>query len=159
MYSYIFKSKLKQLNPHLYVREDAQIARNKEHSATGIYTKNVHRENTKSDYNYLNADAAQWLEAKETGNTDTFITACPSGWIPEYDTFDIESGRVLAKGWRTIVLHLVKEKHCSLERAQRIFTSSLGEHTWDRAGFEGRLSIARKAAGWKSVQEQLAKYL
>ncbi len=158
MYTYIFKAKLKQLNDLLYLREDAAAKRDSDRSASGIYTRVRKHEHVKSDYNQLDSEGRAWLEAKEHGTMDAFVTACPNGWVPEYDQFDLDNGRILAKGWRTIALHLVKEKHCSLERAQRIFTSSLGEHTWDKASYEQRLAMARKVAGWKSTQDHIAAF-
>lgn len=156
MYSFVFKEKLRRLNPSLYLKEDIASQRDEHNSASGIYSRAKMRDDKKSNYNQLDTAARQWLTAKESGNMDTYITACPNGWIPEYDVIDVDTGRLVAKGWRTIVLFLVKQRQCSLERARNIFSRTLGEHTWDLASYEGRLQMARKAAKWKSTQEQIA---
>lgn len=155
MYSYIFKEKLRRLNNNLYLKEDNAVARTNEVRAAGIYTRVTRRTDQKSNYHQLDADAQKWLSASESGHTDKFITGCPTGWIPEHDVIDIETGRILQKGWRTVVLYLVKERLCSLDKAKQVFSSSLGESDWDKWGYDKRLYELRKAAGWKSASETL----
>jgi hypothetical protein len=156
MYSYIFKEKLRKLNPALYLKEDNAIARAADVRASGIYNRTRKRTDIKSGYGQLDFEGRQFLEAQESGNSDVFVTGCPTGWIPEYDEMNLESGRIVQKGWRTIVLHLIKERLCTEEKARRIFSPSLGETQWDRAGYDGRLAMQRKAAGYKTAREQLA---
>lgn len=155
MYSYIFKEKLRKLNPSLYLKEDNAVARTNDVRASGIYSRVTRRVDAKSNYHQLDSDAQKFLFAHESGNADKFVTGCPTGWIPEYDNIDVESGRILQKGWRTIVLYLVKERLCSLERAQKVFTSSLGTTDWDKWGYDRRLYELRQDAGWKSARNIL----
>jgi hypothetical protein len=155
MQSYIFKEKLKKLNASLYLKEDNAIARTNDVRATGIYSRVARRAADNTDYTQLTVEGRAWLSAKDAGQMDTFITGCPTGWIPEYDVFEVESGRILQKGWRTIVLYLVKERFTTLDKARNTFSRSLGESDFDKAGYDGKLAIARKASKWKSAREQL----
>lgn len=159
MHSYIFKSKLKKLNPSLYLKEDRVVERSKEVRASGIYSRDKRRTDQKTNYNQLDADATRWLSAKEAGDMDTFITGCPTSWIPERDEMDVETGRILNKGWRTVILYLVKERFCTLQKARQVFSSSLGDTDWDRWGYDARLSALRKDAGYKSASQLLGAKL
>lgn len=159
MYSYIFKEKLRKLNPSLYLKEDNAVARTNDVRATGIYSRITVRTDAKSNYHQLDADAQKWLSANESGNADKFITGCPTGWIPEYDDMDVETGRILSKGWRTIVLYLVRERFCTLDKAKKVFSSSIGESDWDKWGYDKRLSVLREDAGWKSARQLLGEMI
>lgn len=85
------------------------------------------------------------MEMKENGQAGEFICGV-SIWTPEYDRFDLETGTLLMRGWRSLVLYLVKKEICTLERAKRVFGNSLGETDYDKLHFEQKLAKAREEA-------------
>lgn len=148
MYSFEFKHKLRQLNPNLYVRDDVRSRISEEWSSAPLYIKRGKRDDHKSDYNYLDSAGAKFLRDQESGNVDEHVCGVPVGWIPEFDIYEPIKGRELARGWRTIVLLLVKKKLCTLEKAQRVFCASLGENRWDKMSYESRVAAAREEVNY-----------
>jgi hypothetical protein len=77
----------------------------------------------------------KYLEEQEKGLTDDYVCGVPHGWVPEYPVFDPKTRRLVARGWRGIVLTLVERKLTTLSKARQVFGSSLGETSYDRQPF------------------------
>jgi hypothetical protein len=125
MYSFEFKSKLKRANPDLFVNEDsARAVPGSEWNVVALCSHKAKRSDrtSRSDLQYLASDARNYLEAYEMGSTAQFICGVPQGWVPEYDLVD-GRGRILARGWRSIVKHLIKSGYTTPEKARRAFGS------------------------------------
>lgn len=140
-----FQSKLKRLNEDLYVKTDERVKHANDFWLSGIYLKAT-RQTIRGDKNYA-GDTAQrkYLEELENGNLDKYICGVCLNHIPEYDIFDFELTRLLASGWRKIVLRLVKMNLCTLAEARKVFNcSALGESTYDKMKFFDRFNWAKK---------------
>ena len=98
-----------------------------------------------ADMHYAGA-TRQHLEDSYKGLTDTFLGVVGGTEIPEFDRFNLEAGTLLMKGWRSIACLLVAQRICSLERARKVFSSSLLDCTWDKLGFDGKLAWAKADA-------------
>jgi hypothetical protein len=83
------------------------------------------------------------MEMKENGQAGEYLCGV-SEWTPEWDRFNVETGALMMRGWRSLVLHLVRKGVCSLERARKVFSSSLGESDYDRWSFDQKLAKARE---------------
>jgi hypothetical protein len=131
LYSFEFKSKLRRLNPRLYVDDTRGARIAGEWNACTIRLRRDERPEV----------IGRTSEERQVLESDTVLSGVPASWVPEYDLFDAsdrETPRLLAKGWRTIVLHLVRARYCTLDRARKVFGASLGESDWDRAKFRDR---------------------
>lgn len=134
MYLFDLQSKLKKLNSNLYIK------------GGGLYLREHKRAtNTLKDHElHYDLAAGKYLKDLYTGQVDTYIEALAKEYMPEYDEFDTEKGILRVKGWRSLLCSLVKKKIIKLESAQRIFSSSLLEQTYDKLGFDGKLAWARR---------------
>lgn len=138
MLGFVFKSKLSRLNPDLYVDDSSRRQVSGDWWTAGLYSRRVRRSSLfrGTDRHYLDAEGQRYAEACETGQIADFILGVPQGYVPEYDVYCQESGRLLARGWRSILLALVDKRLVSLDRARRVFgCASLGETPYDRANF------------------------
>jgi len=161
MYSFEFKSKLSRVNSSLYVDESRRNQVKGDYFTSGIYSRRKQRSKkamTNTESHYAGA-AREYLLAGDRGELDEFVCGCPSQWVPEYDVFDLESGKILSRGWRSIALDLVKKGHASIDRVRRVFRcSDLGRSQYDIATYEGKLSWAR-GPKWKSRTDLLKEKL
>lgn len=147
MYLFDFKSKLRKLNPALYVDSQRRAS-----VVPGLWngplmfrggTRKVKRGHGR--YNYASAEQRRYLEDLQTGARDEELCRVSLNWMPEYDQFDLEKGLILQRGWRTVLNFLVKRKTVTLNQARKIFSrSDLGTSTWDHLEFTQRLTWARK---------------
>lgn len=140
MYLFVFREKLSQLNPLLYVDTDKATQVNEEWRVAAIRLRKGRASAERTSVVGLQADAARFLSDSESGNIDEVVGGVPLEWVPEYDLLDpkAERPRLLAKGWRSIVQALVKRGLCSVERARQVFSRSLGETDYDRSSLEQR---------------------
>jgi hypothetical protein len=127
MYSFDFKSKLQRLNRDLFINEDrARDIVGTEWKTVALCSKRPKRSDkatSRSDLNYLDKSGREYLEALDSGSVAHFICGVPQGWLPERDITD-DRGRILARGWRSVVKHLIKSGYTTPERARRVFGSS-----------------------------------
>lgn len=142
-----FNLLIKKLNDRLYVKTDERKEIAEGFWVTGIYYKEPERviSRYKNNKNAVHGQHEKYLNALEAGELDKFITGVCLNVVPEYDIFDLAYNRMLAPGWRKIVLKLVQHKLCTLEKARKVFKcSSLGEHDYDKMKFFQRLAWAKK---------------
>ena len=143
-----FKNLLAKVNPLLYVYDENAAYNFGHERISGIYLRGGRRDGgiSASDKHYAGkAKAMAYLEAKESGALDTFCGGCNLGEIAEFDVFDLEFGRMVNMGWRSILLSLAKRGIISLDKAKKVFNcSSLGESDYDKLDFFGKLDYARK---------------
>lgn len=130
MYGFDFKYKLKRLNPKLYVDDTSE--RHLAVNNAKIMLRETKRTDIKSNYNYA-GEASHHMQAVESGQTDQFVTGVPGDWVPEYDEFNKE-GKVVRKGYRTILHFLAKQKLISLEKAHHLF--GYGPSFYEHLSFE-----------------------
>ena len=148
-----FSSKIKELNDHLYVKTDDRNEIAEGFHVSGVYYKQPGRVESrfKNNKNLVHAKHENYLLALEAGELDKFICGVCLEIVPEYDVFDLAYDRMLAPGWRKVVLRLVKLDLCTLVKARKVFNcSSLGEHDYDKMGFFDRLRWAKKLADGES---------
>lgn len=146
MYIFDFQSKLSRLNDKLYVDLSTSNYVTKGVRATSILYKNAkkwRRDMNEQQLQFADNKTQAFLKANYEGHMDQVVGATPTFWVPEHDVFDLESGTVIMRGWRTSVLLLVKRGLCSLDRAKRIFGQSLNEYDYDKLSYEQRLKKAR----------------
>lgn len=138
MYIGDFQDKLICLNPLLYVNNEKAQLRMKEHGflVGGIYLRKAiqNRSIKKDHWHYADSKKERdFLEASHNGRMDKFVTGLTVNHIPEYDYFDKESGKLLARGYRTILQILISKRLVDGWKAKRVFRcSSLGEADYDR---------------------------
>ena len=129
MYGFVFKSKLKKLNPDLYVDD---LGREDSNADNAQLRLREYKHSKKSNYHYA-GEAEEKLRALESGHDDTYVTAVARDWVPEYDHFSPE-GKLWRKGYRTILHFLAKKKLISLEKAYRVF--GFGPSFYEHMSFE-----------------------
>ena len=141
-----FNYRLRKLNPRLYVATTYRRHVADGYYGTGIFLKDPGRQRgaTRTEMQYGTSDQQRYLEAENSGTKDRFIMGCPVEWIPEYDVFNLETGRLMASGWRSVLMHLIKRGLIDRQYARRLFDcGSLGEATYDNLGFNGKLKFIR----------------
>ena len=146
MYFFDFNAKLKQLNARLYTNIENVTRTSPGVFSTGIYLKAGKRDKgaDKVNTNYAEGSARELLRALQEGSRDTYLMGVSTNFVPEYDVYDLDRGKILMPGWRDIVLRLVKKEVCTLERARKVFNRrSLGESDWDRLSFPQRFQWAK----------------
>lgn len=142
-----FKHKLKQLNSKLYVKTDERTHNGGDFYLSGIYFKKRERKNIRSmgdSINYAETEQIKYLQALEAGDLDTFICGICLNHVPEYDVFDLARETMLMPGWRKIVLRIVKLRLCDIDKARKVFSSSLGLQTYDHMKYLKRLAWAKE---------------
>lgn len=148
MYLFDFIAKLQKLNPNLYANLDRKVEVSAGWTSTALCLKKVKRKTSiaATGLNYVTGDQRNYLQAGMDGHIDEYLGGIPLGWVPEYDVIDPDEGKVLARGWRTIVYDLVKKGHAKLDKARSLFSASLGESDYDRLSYEAKRRLAREAA-------------
>lgn len=145
-----FQHKLRKIDSKLYVKTSVSEKRENGYRFSGLYKKIPHKQQVyikKTDRNLIHAGHEKFLNAVENGDFDTYVTAVCIDYIPEYDVFNKEYTKLAIKGWRSIALDLVRMKLATLEKVRKVFRCpSLGESDYDKAGFFGKLEIAKKVS-------------
>lgn len=145
-----FQSKLRKLDPRLYVKTDKCVVRENSLKHTGLYYKAERRTqmNVDSDsYGQVSPEHVKYLQALERGELDAFICGICLDIIPEYDIFNLEYTRLAIPGWRTIALRIVEAKAAKLDQVRKAFEcSSLGETDYDKKSFFQKLEFAKRLA-------------
>lgn len=148
MYLFDLQAKLRRLNPGLYVRSDVRVQ-----VQPGIYSTALHlnvnrrkvRGVAQGDIALLGSEGAKRLQEHYTGQIDLYLGGVPLDWVPEFDEIDPKTALTIRKGWRSIVLNLVKQNVCSMDRARKYFGSSLGETRYDKFTYEDKVREVRNA--------------
>jgi len=145
-----FQSQLQKLNSSLYVNKDAAVQSGGfKHS--GVYFKlggPVPLTVSSADRHQASIEQIKYLDALDAGQLDRFLCGTCIDFVPEYDIIDVERMRVIAPGWRSILLRLVQLKVCTLDQARKVFScSSLGQNDFDRMNFFERIDFIKKHKG------------
>lgn len=150
MLTFDFSNKLQRLNPRLYIDQAHVRLVSKDNWGTSIYLKSNSRKTNHAGHgiNYVDAATRNYLTAQYEGSIDELVSGCPTPYVPEYDIFDLATGQLIVKGWRSIVMFLVNKRICTLEKARKVFSSSLGEQPYDRWTFETKLAKAREGTAY-----------
>jgi hypothetical protein len=120
------------LNSNLFVDDSRRTMVDADHAAASLCSYVGKRKKKLGDYNHVTADLRQKLEAEDAGLTHEFICGVPLSWVPEHDEYSPQTGKLLARGWRSILLLLVKKGFASLDKARRVFaTPGLGSDEYD----------------------------
>lgn len=142
-----FQSKLRKLDPNLYVRtDDVRVLENGLKHA-GVYYKQKKQavKSNKVDRLHASSEQQKYLNALEKGELDFYVCGICIDILPEYDIINTNYGRIVSLGWRTVLLRLVEHKITTLEKARKVFNcSSLGESDFDKANFHQKLAIIKK---------------
>jgi uncharacterized protein (UPF0262 family) len=153
MYVFDLQSKLKQLNTNLYVDQRFANWVKDDFWVCGIYLRGgptIRQKLSTTQMVGMDATRRSILEAGYKGLRDRHVGGCNKQYVPEYDIFDLESGEMLAEGWRTITCSLAKRGFISLAKARKVFNApSLGEQDYDRLSFYEKLDRVRKASGYR----------
>jgi hypothetical protein len=158
MTGYELETKLKKLNPLLYLGRTEVDYFNGELGSTGIYLKrrsiDAQKIANEADHtNFIKKDCITAGAMRNLRDNDEYLGMTTLRHIPEGNQY-LPDQSLWAKGWREIVLAIVKRGHCTLERARRVFECpSLGQSDWDR------MSDLQKFATHHFSQEQIREYL
>jgi len=147
MYLFDLQSKLKRLNNRLIVQTDQPrkiLFGITSYPIVLAFGKRTHRSSNTARYDRLDTDARRYMEMKQSGQAGEYMGGVCE-YVPEYDEFDIESGQLRFRGWRSIAYNLVLRGACTLDRARKVFNcSSLGETDWDKLPSEQKLAWVRR---------------
>jgi len=148
MYLFDFISKIKQLNPRLYVRSDQKTSINEDWSVVGLYLREGGGSKQSVSSSVLTgakSPKSRYLCEIYHGAKDKFIIGIPHNWVPEYSIFDLEKGETLARGWRSILVGLLKLQLIDRKSTQKIFNcASLGNSDYDHLSAGEKLRQARE---------------
>ena len=117
-----FREKLSRLNRDIYIHKNATFALNKEWGTSGIYLKNRRREKLKN----IGVLEGAELESARKHNADDsqYIGWTARKWVPEGNKYD-EEGRLIAPGWRSILIKMIKQGLIQRDKAEKIFGATL----------------------------------
>lgn len=138
MFFFDFNSKLKRLNPNLYCGGNSATVFDAEWRSIGIYYRRTVQEAkmTSALMAHASDDERAYIKRREEG--DEFVSGVTINWVPEHPKFS-PKGKLLAKGWRSIVLELVRKGFVSIDRAKKVFNCpSLGESDFDKLSYDGK---------------------
>jgi hypothetical protein len=142
MYLFDFKSKLKRLNPSLYVMEDAAARIDSEFRVGSICLPPKRSAGlSAADRGAANSQETRFFDDSAAGFMPDIICGVPVPYVPEHDLFNLETGKLRARGWRSILKILISRGICSVERAQKVFGFSFD--AYDRLNETERLKWAR----------------
>lgn len=114
----LFKKKLTELNPNLYIDENHQVTALNPRGTSGIYIKG-RVDNEKIDDSVLTGEEAK-LARRYNEFQDTYVGWVTHVYVLESDEFD-EKGRFIGPGWRSIIKRLIKQGHTTSEKAKEVF--------------------------------------
>jgi len=142
--------KLRRIDTRLYIDTSKPFIRENGLKFSPLYLKKAYRVDVnvqKTDRNIVNAKHADYLDALERGEMDTYITAICLDFIPEYDIFNMEYTKLAVMGWRSLGMLLKNKNIASLEKIRKAFECrGLGESDYDKASYFGKLQMAKRLA-------------
>lgn len=144
------QDKLKKISPLFYIDNARPQIHENGLKFAALYMKRPRREAVNvADHqrNSISEGHAKYLDALEKGQMDIFVTSICLDFIPEYDIFNLEYTKLAVLGWRSLGLMLINRNMAPAERVKKAFNcAGLGESDYDRAGFFGKLEIAKRLA-------------
>ncbi len=147
MYIFDLHAKLRAL-PGVYINTDQITVQSTGESCLAVLRRRNKRKAATSSAKLSESDSAthKYLTEEAEGVKDEFLFAVPYPFIPEYDEIQPSTGKILKRGWRSVAMDLVKRDVCSLQKVRSIFRcSSLGECSYDKMGYHGKLRLAKNA--------------
>lgn len=137
MYLFDFQSKLKKLNPRLYVNTKEVRHIEGDWRSTGIYLRSAGgRKGRSTGLGEVSNAAQSLLKDTMAGHVDKYIGPVSAGYVPEYEQYKFDKwgeGKILAIGWRTTVLNLIRKGLVDADRAKKVFNCrGLGESSYDK---------------------------
>lgn len=124
-----FESKLKNLNPRIYLQRNIISSFNPELMSTGIYFKD--RVYGFDDVN-RNVGSKTRKAIDRMNSIDEYLGFCTVKHIPEGNLYNKE-GELTARGWREILLDLSRREFVDIKRARKVFKCpSLGLSSYDK---------------------------
>lgn len=141
---FTLKEKLARLNPNLFVMNERRVTVAASVPSYPLMLRWGKRGKSISAErkHYLDGDAQKLQEMRESGQAGEFMCGV-SEHSPEYDIFDLDLGTVKMRGWRSLVIFLVRRGICSIERARQVFDGSLGLTDYDNWNGDYKLAKAR----------------
>lgn len=144
------QAKLRKIDTRFYIDASRPVTKENGLRFAPLYFKKARKSEItvqKSDRNSVNAAHAQYLDALERGEMDTYVSAICLDFIPEYDIFNMEYTKLAVIGWRSLALLLVKQNLADITKVRNAFgCQGLGESDYDRANYFGKLEIAKRLA-------------
>ena len=135
-----FQTRLKALNKDIYIDfKHRSFGTGSKEGTSGIYMRDLKRrvDETGSGLGSIYAKACE----AERG-ADTMIGWTQHGYVPEGDLFNLETGRIIAQGWRTIIKRLIAAGHTTPVKASRVMGYT--ESFYDRMNYDQKLEYHRK---------------
>jgi len=144
------QAKLRRIDTRLYIDASRPVTKENGLRFAPLYFKKARKSEIavqKSDRNSVNAAHAQYLDALERGEMDTYVSAICLDFIPEYDIFNMEYTKLAVLGWRSLALMIVRQNIADIEKVRKAFNcQGLGESDYDKASYFGKLEIAKRLA-------------
>ena len=134
----VFKQNLRSLNQLLYVDMNHRVFTQNPLGTSGIYIRSHFDDPI--DVSVLSGDERRIGEAYNA-SPDRYLTWVTHQSVPEGDKYD-ENGKPTAKGWRSIVRGLVKQRHVRERKAQKVFGWYLSDY--DLMEYPQKLEFERK---------------
>lgn len=136
----LFREKLRECNPRIYVDMNHRVfSTNAELGTSGIYLKDYN--SGQIDTSKLSGDTLSIAEKYNT-SPDEYIGWVTHGYVPEVDEFQLETGKPISRGWRTIVSYFVKKGYIEKKKAEQVF--GWYQSDYDKMSYDQRLELARK---------------
>lgn len=146
MYLFDLQSKLRRCNEDLFVQTDRGLTVAHEIPSHPLMLRwgQRHRGFSSVGKHYMDSDTQKLMAMKENGQAGQYICGV-SAYSPEYDIYELETGVLKVRGWRSVAMFLVNKKICTIERARRAFEcESLGTTRYDKAGWDQKVAWARE---------------
>lgn len=144
------QAKLRRIDTRFYIDTSKPVTKENGLRFAPLYFKKARKSEItvqKADRNSVSSAHAQYLDALEKGEMDTYVSAICLDFIPEYDIFNMEYTKLAVIGWRSLALLLVKQNLASIDKVKKAFgCTGLGESDYDRASYFGKLEIAKRLA-------------
>lgn len=137
-----FETKLKKLNPRLYLGRTLNTTFNPELLSTGIYCRD-YNPSERVDLNTLDYESLEESSSVRRMNEspDGYFSWCTWKHVPEGNQYTPQ-GKLLARGWREILLKLASCNLISLHKARRVFNDrSLGESSYDKLNHQQKVDL------------------
>lgn len=146
MYIFDLQAKLRKANKDLYVQTDRALTTFHEIKSHPLMLRFGKRHRGFSDVgkHYMDRDTQRYMEMKENGQAGEYVCGV-SAYSPEYDHYNLDTGALEVRGWRSVAMFLVKRGICSIEQVRKAFEcESLGTTRYDKADYDQKVKWARE---------------
>lgn len=144
MYAFDLQAKLKRLNPRLLLDSSKRAEIRPGIFTVGVYEKFAERKSETKNKSVVSNDTQRYLEQIDSGQLN-YLAGIAYPFVPEYDQFDLETGQLTMRGWRSLVKFLADKRIVDIRKARKVFvTEGLGTSTYDRLSYDGKLAWARR---------------